>query len=78
MNILKQESSMFGFLMTTLMIPPPTHFAEPMGGVGAEFYNSYSQAVVRDSNNQTTLTIVNDVEGNLTVLPSLFQSLSHS
>ena len=35
-----------------------------VGGVGAEFYNNYSQlAVVRD-NNQTTLTIVNDVEGN--------------
>ena len=33
-------------------------------GVGADFYNNYSQlAVVRD-NNQTTLTIVNDVEGN--------------
>ena len=35
-----------------------------VGGVGAELYNSYSQlAVVRDDN-ETTLTIVNNVEGN--------------
>ena len=35
-----------------------------VGGVGSEFYNEYSQlAVVRD-NNATTLTIVNDVQGN--------------
>lgn len=35
-----------------------------VGGVGAELYNEYSQlAVVRDGNS-TTLTIVNDVQGN--------------
>ncbi len=35
-----------------------------VGGVGSELYNSYSQlAVVRDDN-ETTLTIVNNVEGN--------------
>ena len=67
---------MFGLLMTTLMMPTANAFCGTyVGGVGAEFYNSYSQlAVVRD-NNQTTLTIVNDVEGNLTVSPSLFLSL---
>ena len=56
---------MFGLLMTTLMMPTANAFCGTyVGGVGAEFYNSYSQlAVVRD-NNQTTLTIVNDVEGN--------------
>lgn len=55
---------MFGLLLTTLAMPTAEAFCGTyVGGVGAEFYNSYSQlAVVRD-NNQTTLTIVNDVEG---------------
>ena len=35
-----------------------------VGGVGSEFYNEYSQLVVVRDNNSTTLTIVNDVQGN--------------
>ena len=56
---------MFTLLLTQLALPTANAFCGTyVGGVGAEFYNSYSQlAVVRD-NNQTTLTIVNDVEGN--------------
>ena len=56
---------MFTLLMTQLLLPTANAFCGTyVGGVGSEFYNTYSQlAVVRD-NNQTTLTIVNDVEGN--------------
>ena len=35
-----------------------------VGGVGAELYNSYSQLSVVRKDNDTTLTIVNNVEGN--------------
>lgn len=56
---------MFTLLLTQLALQTASAFCGTyVGGVGAEFYNNYSQlAVVRD-NNQTTLTIVNDVEGN--------------
>jgi len=56
---------MFGLLLASLALPTAEAFCGTyVGGVGSEFYNSYSQlAVVRD-NNSTTLTIVNDVEGN--------------
>ena len=56
---------MLTLLLTQLSLQPASAFCGTyVGGVGAEFYNNYSQlAVVRD-NNQTTLTIVNDVEGN--------------
>lgn len=56
---------MFTLLLTQLSLQAASAFCGTyVGGVGAEFYNNYSQlAVVRD-NNQTTLTIVNDVEGN--------------
>lgn len=55
---------MFTLLITQLLLPTANAFCGTyVGGVGSEFYNTYSQlAVVRD-NNQTTLTIVNDVEG---------------
>ena len=55
---------MFTLLLTQLALPTADAFCGTyVGGVGADFYNNYSQlAVVRD-NNQTTLTIVNDVEG---------------
>ena len=56
---------MLSLLLAQLALPTASAFCGTyVGGVGAEFYNNYSQlAVVRD-NNQTTLTIVNDVEGN--------------
>ena len=53
---------MLGLLMTTLMMPTASAFAEPTSVVslpGPQFL--FSIGVVRD-NNQTTLTIVNDVE----------------
>ena len=55
---------MFTLLLTQLALQTAGAFCGTyVGGVGAEFYNNYSQlAVVRD-NNQTTLTLVNDVEG---------------
>ncbi len=58
---------MFSMLLTQLALQalPSAHAfcGTYVGGVGSEFYNSYSQlAVVRDDT-QTTLTIVNDVEG---------------
>ena len=37
-----------------------------VGGVGSEFFNEYAQvAIVREGNN-TTLTIVNDIQGSFT------------
>ena len=56
---------MLTLLLAQLSLPTASAFCGTyVGGVGAEFYNNYSQlAVVRD-NNMTTLTIVNDVEGN--------------
>jgi MYXO-CTERM domain-containing protein len=56
---------MFTLLMTQLALPPADAFCGTyVGGVGSEFYNTYSQLAVVRENNQTTLTIVNDVEGN--------------
>ena len=51
-------------LLNQLIAPANAFCGTYVGGVGSEFYNTYSQlAVVRDGSN-TTLTIVNDIQGN--------------
>ena len=52
------------FLISLLGSSPAAAFCGTfVGGVGSEFYNSYSQAAMVRSGQQTTLTVQNDVLG---------------
>lgn len=56
---------MLSLLLTSSLLSTADAFCGTyVGGVGAELYNSYSQLAVVRKDNDTTLTIVNNVEGN--------------
>lgn len=56
---------MLALLLSSSLITNASAFCGTyVGGVGAELYNSYSQLSVVREDNDTTLTIVNNVEGN--------------